>query len=208
MPPASPAKGKAAKGKAAAAKGKAAIAKGVAEAAAASTDSQKGTRARKGFPAVESIKGLRLGDSAERGKSGGMPYACQLYADLVWCCLPCTEAHVVDNLLEVCVQFLVVNVWKTQRQQLSIGSFSNMHCKPCKHTAECSKASSQNHWVHISKRCMHPGCHACDEKHNAGCSDSLRCTVLCDDANLPQVCMLSLWQSLGTHLVTHASCTA
>jgi len=85
VPPASPAKGNAAKGKAAAAKGKvtaakgkASPAKGVAEAAAASTDSQKGRCARKGLPAVESIKGLRLGDSAERGKTGKMPYACQL----------------------------------------------------------------------------------------------------------------------------------
>ncbi|DBB18710.1 TPA: hypothetical protein ACH3X3_000316 [Trebouxia sp. C0006] len=69
-PPDSPAKGKAAKGKAAAAKGKAATAKGVAEAAAASTDSQKGKRASKGLPAVESINGLRVGDRAERGKSG------------------------------------------------------------------------------------------------------------------------------------------
>jgi len=75
-PPDSPAKGKAAKGKAAAAKGKAATVKGVAEAAAASTDSQKGKRASKGLPAVESINGLRLGDRAERGKSGGMRYAC------------------------------------------------------------------------------------------------------------------------------------
>ena len=124
IPPASPAKGKAAKGKAAAAKGKAAIAKGVAEAAAASTDSQKGTCARKGFPAVESIKGLRLGDSAERGKSGGMPYACQLYADLVCCCLPCTEAHVVDNLLDVRVQFLCVNMFGRRRGSSSaLGHF-------------------------------------------------------------------------------------
>ncbi len=75
VPPDSPAKGKAAKGKAAAAKGKAATAKGVAEAAAAITDSQKGKCARKGLPAVESIEGLRLGDSAERGKTGKMPYA-------------------------------------------------------------------------------------------------------------------------------------
>ena len=45
---------------------------------------------------------------------------------------------------------------------------------------------------------MHPGCHACDEKRSAGCSDSLRCTVLYNDTNLSQVCMLSLWQSLGS----------
>lgn len=121
-PPDSPAKGKAAKGKAAAAKGKAATAKGVAEAAAASTDSQKGKRASKGLPAVESINGLRVGDRAERGKSGGMRYACQLYADPIWCCLPCTEAHIVVILVKVHIEFLfVMNVWKKQRQQLSIG---------------------------------------------------------------------------------------
>ena len=74
VPPASPAKGKAAKGKAAAAKSKTGTAKEVAEAAAVSTDSQKGRCARKGLPAVESIGGLRLGDCAERGKTGGMPY--------------------------------------------------------------------------------------------------------------------------------------
>lgn len=126
VPSDSPAKGKAAKGRAAAAKGKpaaakgkAALAKGVAEAAAASTDSQKG----KCLLAVESIKGLRLGDCAERGRSGRMPYLCQLYADLVWCCLPCTEAHIVTNLVNIHIQILFVNVWKKQRQQLSIESF-------------------------------------------------------------------------------------
>jgi len=141
VPPDSPANCKAAKGKAAAAKGKAATAKGVAEAAAASTDSQKGKCARKGLPAIESIKGLRLGDSAERGKSGRMPYVCQVYADLVWCCLPCTEAHTVINLVEVCIHFFFLNVWKKQRQQLSIGSFP-------KHTLQtmqthCSMQQSQ-----------------------------------------------------------------
>jgi len=141
VPPDSPANGKAAKGKAAAAKGKAATAKGVAQAAAAITDSQKGKCASKGLPAVESIKGLRLGDCAERGKSGRMPYVCQLYADLVWCCLPCTEAHIVINLVEVCIQFFFMNVWKKQRQQLSIGSFSKRTLKTLQ--THCSTQQSQ-----------------------------------------------------------------
>ena len=111
-PPDSPTKGKAAKGKAAAAKGKAAVAKGVAEAAAASTGSQKGKCARKVLPVVESIEGLRLGDCAERGKSGKMPCVCELYADLLWCCLPCTEAHIMIDLVKVCHECFFMNVGK------------------------------------------------------------------------------------------------
>ena len=65
------AKGKAAaaKGKAAAVKGNVTAAKGTA-AAAAGDGGHTGGGAKKDLPAVEGIRGLRLGDCAERGKSG------------------------------------------------------------------------------------------------------------------------------------------
>lgn len=63
-----------AKGKAAAAKGRGAAVKGnvtAAKGAAAAGDgAPKGAGAKKDLPAVESIEGIRLGDCAERGKSG------------------------------------------------------------------------------------------------------------------------------------------